>query len=167
MDMQQLLYLEDLQVGRRFVSGTHLLDEDQIKTFAAQFDPQPFHLDDDAAKGTLFGGLVASGWHTASISMRLMVKSGLPIAGGLIGAGAEISWPKPTRAGSLLHVESEVMEVKISRSRPDRGIVTFRSETSDQTGEVKQVLVAKMIVPCRPTSNLGTENAAPTSSEGT
>ena len=104
------LYLEDLQVGQRFVSGTHRIDEEQIRAFAEQFDPQPFHLDAEAAQGTLFGGLVASGWHTAAVTMRLLVESGLPIAGGIIGAGAEITWPGPTRPGDTLHVESEVVE---------------------------------------------------------
>jgi acyl dehydratase len=143
------LYLEDLEVGRRFTSATHIVDEAQIKAYAAQFDPQPFHLDDAAARGTLFGGLAASGWHTASITMRLLVESGLPLAGGIIGAGGEINWPKPTRPGDTLHVVSEVEEVTPSRSRPDRGMVRVRSETRNQRGEVVQVLIAKLIVPRR------------------
>jgi acyl dehydratase len=143
------LYFDNLHVGQRFVSGTHQIDEAQIKAFAKEFDPQPFHLDVEAAKETLFQGLVASGWHTAAISMRLLVESGLPIAGGLVGAGAEISWPKPTRPGAILHVESEVVELKPSRSRPDRGIASIRSETRDQHGETVQVLIAKLVVPRR------------------
>ena len=139
-------YLEDLKVGSKFVSGTYLVDEVQIKQFAAQFDPQPFHLDADAAKDSFFRGLVASGWHTASITMKLLVETGLPIAGGLIGAGGELSWPTPTRPGSILQVESEILEVKTSRSRPDRGIVTVRSDTRDQFGEVKQTFTVKIIV---------------------
>ena len=140
-------YLEDLRVGQRFLSGTHRIDEKQIRGFAEQFDPQPFHLDAEAAKATLFGGLVASGWHTAAITMRLLVESGLPIAGGIIGAGGEITWPSPTRPGDVLQVESEVLELRPSRSRPDRGIATIRSETRNQRGEVAQVLVAKLVVP--------------------
>jgi acyl dehydratase len=147
-----LLYLDDLQVGQRFQSGTHLLDEAQIQAFARQFDPQPFHLDPVAARETFFQGLVASGWHTASISMRLMVEGGLPIAGGLIGAGGEVTWPRPTRPGSTLHVESEIVEVRRSRSRPERGIATVRSETINQLGEVVQILTAKLVVPRRPNS---------------
>jgi acyl dehydratase len=143
------LCLEDLQVGQRFVSGTHRIDEEQIRAFAEQFDPQPFHLDADAAKMTLFGGLVASGWHTAAITMRLLVESGLPIAGGIVGAGGEISWPSPVRPGAVLRVESEILELRPSRSRPDRGVATVRSETRDQLGEVVQVLVAKLVVPTR------------------
>lgn len=143
------LYFDDLEVGQRFVSGTHQIDEAQIKAFAKQFDPQPFHLDGEAAKNTFFHELVASGWHTAGISMQLLVGA-LPIAGGLVGAGAEITWPKPTRPGAVLHVESEVVEMKPSRSRPDRGMVTLRSETRNQAGEVVQVLTAKLVVPRRP-----------------
>jgi acyl dehydratase len=142
-------YFDDLHVGQRFVSGTHEVDEAQITQFARQFDPQPFHLDPDMAKDTFFQGLVASGWHTAGITMRLLLGSGLSIAGGLIGAGAEISWPKPVRPGAVLQVTTEIIELRPSRSRPDRGIVTFRSETCNQFGEVVQVLTAKLIVPRR------------------
>jgi len=143
------LYFDDLHVGQRFVSDTHLIDEEQIKAFAKQFDPQPFHLDAEAAKDTLFKGLVASGWHTAAISMRLLVGSGLPIAGGIVGAGGEIAWPKPTRPGSILQVESEIVELRPSRSHPDRGVATIRSETRNQLGEIVQVFIAKLIVPRR------------------
>jgi acyl dehydratase len=152
------LYLEDLAVGRRFTSATHVVDEAQIKAYAAQFDPQPFHLDDTAARGTLFGGLAASGWHTASITMRLLVESGLPLAGGIIGAGGEISWPKPTRPGDTLHVVSEIEDVTPSRSRPDRGMVRVRSETRNQRGEVVQVLIAKLIVPRRAPAREAAQN---------
>jgi len=143
------LYLDDLHVGQRFSSGTHAVDEVQIKAFAGQFDPQPFHLDEAMAKDTLFAGLAASGWHTAALTMRLLVDGGAPIAGGIIGAGGELSWPKPTRPGDILHVESEVLEVMPSRSRPDRGMVTMRSETRNQRGEIVQALTAKLIVPRR------------------
>lgn len=139
------LYLEDLQVGQRFTSGTHQLDAAQIKAFAAQFDPQPFHLDEAAAKSSFFGGLAASGWHTAAISMRLFVEA-MPIAGGNVGAGGEITWPLPTRPGDVLHVECEVLDIKPSRSRPTRGMVTMRNETFNQQGEIVQVMVAKMVV---------------------
>jgi acyl dehydratase len=144
---KELLYFDDLHVGQRFTSGTHQIDAEQIQAFAQQFDPQPFHLDAEAAKDTVFKGLVASGWHTAAISMRLIVESELEIAGGMIGASAEISWPKPTRPDALLHVESEIIELRPSRSRPDRGVAAIRSETLDQLGEIVQVLVAKLIVP--------------------
>jgi acyl dehydratase len=148
-DSNQRLFLEDLHPGQRFTSGSHTLDETQIKTFAQQFDPQPFHLDDEAAKDSLFTGLAASGWHTAAITMRLQVESGLPLSGGIIGAGGELAWPRPTRPGDILHVESEILEVNPSRSRPDRGMVTVRSETLNQRGEVVQTLTVKLVVPRR------------------
>jgi acyl dehydratase len=143
------LYLEDLRVGQRFVSGSHTIDKEQIKVFAGQFDPQTFHLDEAAAKTTLFGGLVASGWHTAAITMRLLVDGGAPIAGGIIGTGGEIRWPRPTRPGDVLIVESEVLEIAPSHSKPDRGTVTLRSETRNQRGEIVQILTAKLVVQCR------------------
>ena len=149
-DLNGGLYLEDLHVGQRFASGAHAVDEAQIKAFAGQFDPQPFHLDDATAKHTMFAGLAASGWHTAAITMRLLVDGGAPIAGGVIGAGGEIAWPKPTRPGDILQVKSEILDVTPSRSRPDRGMVTVRSETFNQRGEIVQTLTAKLIVPRRP-----------------
>ena len=149
-DTQQPLYLDDLTVGRQFRSGEHAMDEGQIQAFAAQFDPQPFHLDDAAARSTLFGGLAASGWHTAAVTMRLQVTSGLPIAGGIIGAGGELSWPRPTRATDVLHVVSEVVQVQPSKSKPDRGMVTVRSETRNQHGDVLQVSTVRIVVPRRP-----------------
>ena len=148
-DGDERLYLEDLYVGQRFTSGSRALDEAQLKAFAGQFDPQPFHLDDEAAKSTLFVGLAASGWHTAAITMRLQVEGGLLIAGGIVSAGGEMSWPRPTRPGDILHVESEVVDITPSRSRPDRGIATVRSETRNQHGEVVQSLTAKLVVPRR------------------
>jgi len=144
------LFLDDLHVGQRFSSGAHAIDEHQIKAFAGDFDPQPFHLDGDAAKNTIFGGLAASGWHTAAITMRLLVDGGAPIAGGIVGAGGEISWPKPTRPGDVLQVECEILEVTPSRSRPDRGMVTMRCETFNQRGETLQILTAKLVVPRHP-----------------
>jgi len=143
------LCLDDFHVGQRFVSGTHQIDVEEIKAFAREFDPQPFHLDEEAAKRTLFGGLVASGWYTAAVTMRLQVEQGLPIAGGIIGIGGELSWPKPTWPGDTLRVVSEVKEVIPSRSRPDRGVVRVRSETRNQHDEVVQILDAKLLVPRR------------------
>ena len=146
------LYLDDLHVGQRFTSARHTIDETQIKIFAAQFDPQPFHTDEDAARATLFKGLCASGWHTASITMRLNVESGLPLAGGIVGAGGEINWLAATRPGDTLHVESEVIEITPSRSKPDRGIAVILSHTINQRGEVVQILKAKLVVPRRAAS---------------
>src|SRR6266403_2148050 len=157
------LFLEDLRVGQRFSSGAHTVDAAQIKAFATQFDPQPFHLDGEAAKATLFGGLAASGWHTAAITMKLLVESGLPLGGGIIGSGGEISWPKPTRPGDTLTVLSVIEEVTPSRSRPDRGMIRVRSETRNQHGEIVQILVAKLVVPRRSDTTLA--RASSTSSD--
>jgi acyl dehydratase len=159
--MTERLYLGDLHVGQRFTSGSHAVDEDQITRFAREFDPQPFHLDDAAAKGTLFEGLAASGWHTAAITMRLLVDGGAPLAGGIVGVGGEIGWPRPTRPGDILHVESEVVQVTPSRSRPDRGIVTIRSETRNQRGDVVQTFVAKVVVPRRPDTSTPATRGVP------
>ena len=122
-----------------------MLDAGQIKRFAAEFDPQPFHLDEEAAKASMFGSLAASGWHTMAITMRLLVES-IPLADGVIGASTEVAWPRPTRPCMALQVFSEVVDIKPSRSKPDMAIVTMRSETRDQNGEVVQVFTAKMPV---------------------
>lgn len=144
--MSEKLYLEDVFVGQKFVTGTHTLTAEAIKAFARDYDPQPFHTDEETAKDTFFGGLAASGWHTAAITMRLQADSGPPIAGGMIGAGGEISWPRPTRPGDTLHVESEITDVKPSKSRPERGFITLKSETKNQKGEVVQLLVVRLLV---------------------
>ncbi|MBW0000490.1 MAG: MaoC family dehydratase [Verrucomicrobia bacterium] len=139
------LFLDDLAVGDEFTSEEYTVDAPQIREFAQQFDPQPFHLDEDAARETFFEGLAASGWHTAAITMRLLVRS-VPMAGGLIGAGGEITWPRPTRPGDVLRVVSKVVKISPSTSRPDRGIVTVQSDTLNQRGELCQRLVAKLLV---------------------
>ena len=132
------LYLEDLHVGQTFTTGSITVTTEAIKAFAREYDPQPFHLDEAAAQASLFGGLAASGWHTAALSMRLLV-DGLPIAGGLIGVGGETTWPRPTRPGDTLTVHIEVLEITPSRSRPDRGLVRTRNETRNQHGEAVQI----------------------------
>lgn len=147
------LYLEDLHVGQRFMSGTHLMTEERIKSFAAEFDPQPFHLDDDAAQDTVFRGLAASGWHTAAVAMKLLVTSGLPLGNGIIGLGGDLSWPKPTRPGDLLHVESEVLEITPSKSKPEQAIVRVRSTTLNQNGEAVHQFTSKVLVFRRPASS--------------
>jgi len=143
------LYLEDLYVGQRFASARHLIDAEQIKKFAAEFDPQPFHLSEEGAAGTLFGSLAASGWHTAALTMRLLVDS-TPLADGLVGAELQLAWPKPTRPGMTLQVFSEVMEIVPSRSKPNMAFVTMRNETRDENGELLQVFTVKMPVFKRP-----------------
>jgi acyl dehydratase len=142
-----MLYLDDLQVGQRFASqGEYTVEEERVKSFAAEFDPQPFHLDDAAAQSSIFRGLAASGWHTAAITMRLLVTGGLPFASGIVGLGGEISWPRPTRPGDVLRVESEIVEIVPSRSKPNQGIVKVRNTTLNQKGEPVQVFTASILV---------------------
>jgi acyl dehydratase len=143
--MEQL-YLEDLKVGQRFLSGSHVMEESRIKSFAEEFDPQPFHLDEAAAQASVFRGLAASGWHTAAVAMRLLVTGGLPIANGLIGAGGEIAWPRPTRPGDTLRVESEIVEIAPSRSKPNQGIVTVKNTTLNQNGEPVYLFTSRILV---------------------
>lgn len=144
------LYLEDLQVGQRFTSSTYLMDESRIKAFAAEFDPQPFHLDEAAARASVFHGLAASGWHTAAVAMRLLVAGGLPFANGIIGAGGEIAWPKPTRPGDTLRVESEILEIVPSRSKPNQALVTVKMTTLNQNNEPVYVFTGKLLSYKRP-----------------
>ena len=145
MNEMERLYLDDLRVGQRFTSGTYLMDEPRMKDFAAEFDPQPFHLDEEAARDTVFRGLAASGWHTAAATMRLLVTGGWPFAGGMVGLSADIVWPRPTRAGDTLRVESEILEITPSRSKPNQGVVTIRCVTLNQNGEEAQRLTTKLI----------------------
>jgi acyl dehydratase len=147
--MAQALYLDDLAVGRKFVTSSTTLTVEGCKAFAAEFDPQPFHLDDAAAQQSVFGRLAASGWYTASLSMRLLVEGEMTIAGGLIGLGGDMLWPRPTYPGDTLHVETEVLAVRVSESKPDRGVVTVRNQTLNQHGEPVQIAVVKMMVPRR------------------
>ena len=145
-------YLEDFAAGQTFSTGRQRIDTERIKSFAAEFDPQPFHLDDIAARETLFGGLAASGWHTAAFTMRLMVASELKPAGGLIGLGFdELRWPRATRPGDELRVESEVLEVRPSKSRPDQGLVKLKMTTLNQNNEPVQISVVNLIVQRRRT----------------
>jgi acyl dehydratase len=143
--------LEDLEVGQRFRGASRItVDQDRIKRFAEEFDPQPFHVNEDAAVGSIFGGLAASGWHTAALTMRLLVDSTFKPAGGIIGVGfEELRWPRPVRPGDELHVESEILEVRGSRSRPDQGIVKVKTNTLNQNEEPVQVFVGNLLVPRR------------------
>ena len=147
--MRTALYLDDLTPGQTFQGRASFnVDEAAIKAFATAFDPQPFHLDDTAAKATLFGGLADSGWHTAAMTMQLLVSDGPPLAGGIVGAGMdELRWPKSVRPGDSLSIESEVLEVRGSRSRPEQGLAKMRTTTLNQNGEPVQILVANLIVP--------------------
>jgi len=146
MTETEQLYLDNLRVGQRFTSGNYVMEAARIKEFAAEFDPQPFHLEEAAAEASVFKGLAASGWHTAAAAMRLLVTGGLPFASGIVGLGGEIAWPKPTRPGDTLHVESEIVEITPSRSKPHQGIVTVRGTMFNQNQEAVYVLTAKLLV---------------------
>jgi len=127
------LYFDDLTLGQRFAHpGRPAMERERILQFAAEFDPQPFHVDAAAA-----------------VTARLLIES-VPLAGGLVGLGVEVSWPRPTRPGDRLAVATEVAALARSRSKPDRGVVTLRTETTNQDGETLQVMTAKFLVPCRP-----------------
>ena len=142
--------LEDFAVGQTFGSRRVRVDKEQIKRFAAEFDPQPFHLDEDAARDTIFRGLAASGWHTAALTMRLLVESEFNPVGGIVGAGFdELRWPLPVRPGDELRVESEVLEVRPSKSHPNQGLIKVRTTTLNQNGEAMQAFVVNLIVPRR------------------
>jgi len=144
-------YLEDFVVGQKFGSGRLRVEATSIKAFAAEFDPQPFHLDEVAARDSFFQGLAASGWHTAALTMRLLVESELKPAGGVIGAGFdEFRWPRPVRPGDELRVESEILEVRPSQSRPRQGMIKVRTTTMNQNGEAVQIFVGNLVVPRRP-----------------
>ncbi|MDH0092475.1 MaoC family dehydratase [Achromobacter mucicolens] len=147
------LYLEDLEPGQRFSGTTRIRIEDgRIRSFASEFDPQPFHLDDADAAASIFRGLAASGWHTAAVTMRLLVDSEFKPAGGIVGAGIdELRWPRPVRPGDELRVESEVLAVRPSQSRPEQGLVKVRTSTFNQDGEVVQTSVSNLVVPRRTT----------------
>ncbi len=145
-------YFEDFAVGQHFGgAGRIRIEKERIVAFAAEFDPQPFHLDEQAASRSMFGGLAASGWHTAAATMRLLVESDFKPAGGILGAGFdEFRWPRPVRPGDELRVESEVLEVRESKSRPDQGVIKVRTTTLNQRGEAVQISVGNLIVPRRP-----------------
>lgn len=145
-------YLEDFEVGQRYAgAGRVVMDAERIKAFAAEFDPQPFHVDEQAAIGSMFGGLAASGWHTAAVTMRLLVESDLKPKGGVIGAGfEEFRWPRPVRPGDELRIESEILDVRPSKSRPEQGIVKVRTTTLNQRNEAVQMTIGSLVVPRRP-----------------
>ena len=145
------LYLDDLAAGQVYRSNGDpvVVTTEMIKTFAREFDPQPFHLDEAAAAKTLFGGLAASGWHTTALTMRLFIEA-VPLAGGIIGAGVdELRWPRPVRPGDRLRVESEVLEVRPSRTRPEQGMVKIRTTTLNQDDQPVQVFTGNLVVPRR------------------
>jgi acyl dehydratase len=146
------LYFEDFAVGQVFKpSGRVSVSKEDIIAFAQKFDPQPFHLDEEAARTSIFGRLVGSGWHTAALTMSLLARSEHRPVSGAIGLGFEnLRWPLPLLPGDELRIESEVLEVRPSRSRPDRGLLKMRTQTFNQNGEIVQEIMANVMVPRRP-----------------
>ena len=146
-------YLEDFAAGQVFTTGRYRVDKEQMLAFAKQFDPQPFHTNEEAARKSPFQGLAASGWHTAAMTMRLMVDGEFKPAGGILGVGfEELSWPRPVRPGDELHAKSEVLEVRPSKSRPDRGMIKARTTTFNQNDEPVMVFTGNLLVSRRPSS---------------
>ena len=145
------LYLEDISVGERFLSDAHGVTEEEIIAFAKQFDPQPFHLDREAASASVFGGLSASGWHTAALAMRLFMTGPVQFAGGAIGLGVdELRWPTAVRPNDTIQLETEILETRLSRSKSGYGIVRVRNIARNQKGEVVLSYSANALVQSRP-----------------
>ena len=148
--MTNELWIEDLIIGYRFRTDAYKLTADDIVEFASKWDPQPFHVGEETARETFFKGLAASGWHTAAITMRLLVTSGIPLAGGIIGAGVDVAWPTATRPGDQLHVEGEVVDIHTPKSHSSRGLISLTYDTVNQDGEVRQSSKARLLAFARP-----------------
>lgn len=150
--MDDAIYYENLSVGQVFLSRAEAVSRDRIVAFAQEFDPQPQHLDEDAARRSMFGELVASGWHTAALTMRLQLDSVMGrFPGGSLGAQIDkLAWLRPVRPGDRLRAQAEIMDMRLSRSRPDRGLVTIQTTTLNQRDEPVQVMTASVLVPRRP-----------------
>lgn len=141
-----MLYFEDLAPGQTYAGASLPVSAAEICNFAAAYDPQPFHLDDAAARSTLFGGLAASGWHTAALTMRMIVDGEFRPAGGILGIGGELNWLLPVRPGDTLSAEVEVIETRPSRSRPRQGVVSVCVTTRNQRGETVQTFRPTLFV---------------------
>ena len=144
-------YFDDLKTGDRFKSEPLNVTVKEVVEFAHKFDPQMFHLSRRRAERSIFKGLIASGWHTAAMSMRLFVTGKFKPAGGSIGLAVdELRWPQPVRPGDILKVETEILDVRKSRSKPDRGIIRIRNITTNQRGEIVQTFLAFVMIRRRP-----------------
>lgn len=143
------LYFDDLEVGATYEAGPITMERDRIISFATEFDPQPMHIDEEAATAGPLGGLIASGWHTAAVTMRLLTDGALPpLAGGAVGAGIEaLAWPTPVRPGDVLRAKSEIIDLRPSRSRPDRGLMRLRTVTTRADGTIVQTITSVIMVP--------------------
>lgn len=135
---------DEFEVGQTFKSNTLTITSEEIKDFASKYDPQPFHLDEEKAKDSFFKELVASGWHTASVTMRLWIDS-IPFEKGAVGLGVNLEWKKPVRPGDVLHVESTIKEIKPSKSRPERVYMVIESKAIDQNNEICEIMTANLM----------------------
>ena len=146
------LFFEDFHVGQQFESKPQVMERDRLVAFAAEFDPQPQHLDEDAAAASHFGTLVASGWHTAALTMRMQIDALFGrIEGGAMGAQVDrLAWRRPVHPGEQLHAMIEVLAMRDSRSRPHQGLLTLRTTTLNAEGEAVMEMEAAVLVPRRP-----------------
>ena len=129
-------YFEDFEAGKTFDVGTRTVDEDEIIEFATRFDPQPFHVDKDAAAKSMYGGIIASGWHTCSMMMRMVVDGLMAKSSSMGSPGLDgVRWLAPVRAGDTLNVRYQTTQVKASNSKPDRGVVWSQWVAVNQHGE--------------------------------
>ncbi len=142
-------WLEDFAPGQVFGSASATIEDAAIRDFAASFDPQPAHLDPAAAASTVFRGLAASGWHTAALTMRLLVDSDFRPQGGIVGLQVAITWSRPVRPGDRLHLRTEVLEARPSRLRPGQGTLRVQVTTFNQDDQPVQVMEATLRVPSR------------------
>jgi acyl dehydratase len=145
------LYFDDLAVGQTFSAGPITMERDRIIAFGREFDPQPMHIGEEEARASIVGELIASGWHTAAVTMRLLIDGASPkLASGALGAGIEgITWPVPVRPGDVLSATSEILELRPSRSRPERGLMKLKTVTTRADGTVVQTVTAVIMVPRR------------------
>ncbi len=141
------LYLEDLSVGQKFRSASYEMTQEELIHFARVNDPQFFHVDPEAAKESVFGGLIGCGWQTAALAVRLMLESApAPFAGGVVGSEVHMSWKLPVRPGDRLRVEAEITKITTSRSRKDRGFVDFHIDTFNQDDQLVQRMQTTIVV---------------------
>jgi acyl dehydratase len=148
-----MLFFEDLSLGDTFKTAEHTVTTEEIIAFGRQFDPQPFHTDPTAAQATLFGRLVASGWHTAALSMGLMVRGEMNLDGGVIGLGVDdLRWPRPVLPGDRLRVMMKIAELNPEPLRPGRGKIKLHCRTLNQDGKTVQEMTANLLIGRRPSS---------------
>ena len=148
--MEKALYFDDFTIGQQFTNGGYTITKEQAIAFAKDFDPQYFHVDEEVAKKSMFGGLIVSGLHTAAVSMRLKIDSPLSkVAGGLVGMGMEkIRWPRPVFPGDTLRIVITITSKRLSKSNPSNGVVNYKIETFNQHNDLVMEMDTAVLVPC-------------------